>query len=73
MVEGHKPENLVEQVFLKIIKHLKVPDNQLISQARVKIYDVFKDKAYRYPDFKLLKHRKSDKNLLIDPIIFYYY
>lgn len=66
MIEAQKRENLVEQIFLKILRVLEVPDNLIISQTRVRLFDLFKEKKYRYPDFKLIKHRKSEKNLLIE-------
>lgn len=65
MLERQKPENLVEDIFRKILKEINIPEKQLVSQSRVKIFDVYKDKN-RYPDFKLLKNRKSDRNLLIE-------
>ncbi len=65
MLEGQKPENLVEDIFRKILTNLNIPENQVISQSKVMIFDVFKDKN-RYPDFKLLKNRKSERNLLIE-------
>ncbi len=65
MLEPQKPENLVEDVFRKILNELNIPDNRTISQNRVRIFDVFKNKN-RYPDFKLTKHRLRDKDLLIE-------
>ncbi len=65
MLQPQKPENLVEDIFRKMLKLLKIPEDKIVSQQRVKIFDVFKDKN-RYPDFKLIKHRKSEKDLLIE-------
>ncbi|MBA7505121.1 hypothetical protein ES706_03784 [subsurface metagenome] len=66
MLEEQKPESFVEQIFLNILRILKIPEKQIISQNRVKTFDLFKEKKYRYPDFKIIKHRKSEKNLLIE-------
>ncbi len=65
MLEPQKPENLVEDIFRKILKSIDIPDDKFISQNRVKIFDVFKNK-HRWPDFKFIKHRKSEKDLLIE-------
>ena len=43
-----------------------IPQNLIVAQNRVKLFDLFKDKKYRYLDYKLVKHRKSEKNLLIE-------
>lgn len=66
MLEPQKPESLVEQVFNDILLELDIPSNSIISQNRIKLYDLFKDKKYKYPDYKLIRHRRSDKNLLIE-------
>ena len=66
MSEAQKPESLVEQLFIKLLKSLEIPENQIISQNRIKLYDIFKEKKYRYPDYKIIKNRKSPKNLLIE-------
>ncbi|MFX1257007.1 MAG: Eco57I restriction-modification methylase domain-containing protein [Promethearchaeota archaeon] len=66
MIEPQKPEDLVGQIFTKLLKILKIPDTQVVAQNRIKLYDLFKEKKYRYPDFKIVKHRQSQKNLLIE-------
>jgi len=66
MVEAQKPENLVEDIFREILKGLEIPPASIVSQNRVKKYDIFKDNKYRYPDFKLIKHRSVEKNILIE-------
>ncbi|KKM97996.1 hypothetical protein LCGC14_1162440 [marine sediment metagenome] len=65
MLETQKPENLVEDIFRKMLIILQIPENKIVSQSRVKIFDVFKDKN-RYPDFKIIKHRTKEKDLLIE-------
>ncbi len=65
MLEPQKPENLVEDIFRKMLKSIGIPDDKFISQNRVKIFDVFKNK-HRWPDFKFIKHRKGEKDLLIE-------
>lgn len=65
MLEPQKPENLVEDTFRKILKNIGIPADKFLSQNRVKIFDVFKNK-HRWPDFKFIKHRKSEKDLLIE-------
>ncbi len=65
MLETQKPENLVEDIFRKMLNILQIPENKIVSQSRVKIFDVFKDKN-RYPDFKIVKHRTKEKDLLIE-------
>jgi len=39
MLEPQKPENLVEDVFRKILNGLNILDNRIVSQNRVKIFD----------------------------------
>ncbi|MFW9875035.1 MAG: Eco57I restriction-modification methylase domain-containing protein [Candidatus Thorarchaeota archaeon] len=66
MSEAQKPESLIDQLFIKLLKSLEIPENQIISQNRIKLYDIFKERKYRYPDYKIIKNRKSPKNLLIE-------
>lgn len=66
MTNPQKPENLVGDIFDELLTLLKIPNESIITQTRVERYDLFKEKRYRYPDYQLVKHRRSEKNLYIE-------
>lgn len=65
MIEPQKPESLIDQLFISLIKNLDIPKNKIISQSKIKLYAIFKKKR-RYPDYKLTKNPRSEKNILIE-------